>query len=649
MRTQRWLQLLLLVAPLSARAAAADEFVTFADVALVCAEVKDPAKDCPPVPDKFSLKDHADLMKNFCTLQKAPADPAAWDKDPNWRRSNLPTAQLVKQVALWKGKCVSKGQSGAGTPGIGLNQSTLLWGATDFLVERARAELQTWLYKRFAASLCDKTGDQQLVPSKMFASSCKVLQTGGADLTLYLGGLGVLRDSLRQDLKRLPYLILAEATSTDAYDKQPEIRDAVLAATYLVSIVENVLQGTPADQAFGGLPQGLADQIDGDPILKAEHDSGGPVNDFFEQSSCTDLPAAAAVYRVAALIRGGLSATAPVEPAEFNALAMAVAVNTKSDELWPAKCSAANDPDITIDPSNLITVARLLHKGSLGALRTALDDLKNAKSTEEKLRALGAVANAVFTIGKQALALAPTNAKLEEVGLVLDQGAVIARALALGDYTTVLYGALGLVGAELLAIKDRLPKNAVRLISFAAAAAQAQDVKGVAEAFDRFAAPPGSAMIKRRSSDLYIGLNAYVGVTGGIEFAKQASDSFRDLNGNWMLGATVPIGLEFGGATGDGWSFSFLVQLIDLGTLAQWRLTTKDDALKERPEVGLRQVISPGGYLVLGLPDMPLSVGVGASLAPALRSLKTQDPAADTQRDAIRVNAFLAVDIPLFP
>jgi hypothetical protein len=55
-------------------------------------------------------------------------------------------------------------------------------------------------------------------------------------------------------------------------------------------------------------------------------------------------------------------------------------------------------------------------------------------------------------------------------------------------------------------------------------------------------------------------------------------------------------------------------------------------------------VFSPGGYLVLGFPKLPVALGIGFNLAPSLRKLSV-DP--QETRNAKRFALFASIDMPL--
>jgi hypothetical protein len=97
--------------------------------------------------------------------------------------------------------------------------------------------------------------------------------------------------------------------------------------------------------------------------------------------------------------------------------------------------------------------------------------------------------------------------------------------------------------------------------------------------------------------------------------------------------------------------FGVFLQAVDLGALASWRFSdeAKDDVESE-PELGFAQVFAPGVFPVLHVAGSPLTIGLGWSLTPGLRSGSDEEGEESPPRfDASRFGLFLAFDVPLFP
>lgn len=179
--------------------------------------------------------------------------------------------------------------------------------------------------------------------------------------------------------------------------------------------------------------------------------------------------------------------------------------------------------------------------------------------------------------------------------------------------------------------------------SFMAAVAEAKNSDEVAYAIDRIALPPGSAAMKK-SSAFSLMINAYGGISGGVEFLGQGIGEKR--NAKTILAPWAPLGFDFsfGNKKGNA-STGLFLPFIDVGALAAFRLG--DNQAADVPQLKWSNIIAPGAYLVFGFSRAaPLSLSVGGQLGPNLRKVSTQGITLDDQR-GYRIGATLAVDIPI--
>jgi hypothetical protein len=181
----------------------------------------------------------------------------------------------------------------------------------------------------------------------------------------------------------------------------------------------------------------------------------------------------------------------------------------------------------------------------------------------------------------------------------------------------------------------KVPDKVLRFTSFATALAQADSANEMAQVFQDYAGGVGGYSGKRRAKGTYVTLNAYLGAAQSSERAGGGRGTAR--------GVHAPVGLEFGGA-GGGWSYGLMMQLIDIGVLASYRIDAAEDGLNSEPEVGFAQVLSPGLVVVLGFPKFPLSVGGGVSYAPELRSYVD---GVTPNLGVTRWSILVAVDVPV--
>lgn len=192
-------------------------------------------------------------------------------------------------------------------------------------------------------------------------------------------------------------------------------------------------------------------------------------------------------------------------------------------------------------------------------------------------------------------------------------------------------------------------------------------------ALESAALPVGSYRIKRQNYG-NIAVQSYAGLFGGYEMLRnnQVAD---DRKGAGTVGFTAPIGISFSRGlrktfsgtvdpkfrqnlsyvddNGDtvvlrGSSISLFVSVIDLGAVVSFRIQNDSTPL---PELTWKNFLAPGGFIVYGFRNSPLSLGIGGQYGPQLRSISATDSTGATAQitsSAWRVNAFLAVDIPLF-
>lgn len=183
--------------------------------------------------------------------------------------------------------------------------------------------------------------------------------------------------------------------------------------------------------------------------------------------------------------------------------------------------------------------------------------------------------------------------------------------------------------------------------NFMVAVVNAKSSQEIVQALEVAALPVGSYRIKR-SSKFSVSFNSYAGLSGAYEVLKSSDehldgkDAFRGI-----FAAPIGLAINFGNVekTGDnGWSCSLFVPVIDLGAVVSFRLGDDQDAL---PELNLNNVIAPGGYLVFGFKNTPISLGLGVQRGPKVRKI-SEGQVVLNESNSLRFGGFLAVDIPIF-
>jgi hypothetical protein len=178
----------------------------------------------------------------------------------------------------------------------------------------------------------------------------------------------------------------------------------------------------------------------------------------------------------------------------------------------------------------------------------------------------------------------------------------------------------------------------------------------VAKAIETAALPVGSSRIKRESP-FNVSVNAYTGLFIGRESIKGVKDD----KGFNSYGVTAPVGISISRGhsimfigTGQegwkkgkmGWSTSLFISLIDIGALTAYRF--ENDETAEVPTIQLKNIVSPGAFISLGIPKTPLSFNIGAQMGPNLRKITTTTPDDDDNKRYWRFSTSFCVDIPLF-
>jgi hypothetical protein len=212
--------------------------------------------------------------------------------------------------------------------------------------------------------------------------------------------------------------------------------------------------------------------------------------------------------------------------------------------------------------------------------------------------------------------------------------------------------------------RQRKLQEVFRYSAFLAAVATSRNPEDIKQAIRAIALPPGSYSIKRRSF-ANISLNAYPGLTGGMEIIRNSTGQKVAPN----IGFTAPIGLAVSwGYRAEidnkkyldnpkyrrkvdrslnmredrfltGHSGSLFFPLVDLGAVVLFRLDDSDSSLPE--DVGFQQVFSPGVIYSHGFPNLPISVLAGMQISPKLRKF------GDAPADSFRFNLGVTVDLPM--
>jgi hypothetical protein len=590
----------------------------------------------------------------YVLCELPPPDDATRADWLNLNRANVPTPAVIQATAdslddaVWVAERgtvqqfepTSGGVVAAGIPSLPTT-SSVLWGITDFLVTRGREQLEVYVVARVGQRVC-----AQNAAGPLLVATCELVRPeGGASATI--PGTAALRDAARHDLNRLP------GTLTDfAIRRQQAWPDSAAADAAAVARL--------AGYFIGGL-------LDGEDPLRAYiaianlQPVATPRFPFSERAT----PAAVNVYTLASLLStleqdsvarqqnwpqgnpglrlGHLYATK----------ALLVNATHGAPHPWPGTAGLAS---VCGAGSGVVCGAILTAALRAPAFLSASDSLRvrttrfaAAEGDSSRVLAAASMLSAAVDLLQVTVDVGGDRPSYRKVMLSLHGVADVTRDLATRQYSAAVRRSFGLVDS--LQLGAHLPAEGARILSFASDIAHADDAEGVEDALDNFVGR--TTFLNKRDPDAgwYVYLNAYVGAAAGREGACKGARTCDEESR--FAGAYAPLGVEVGHAV--DWKYSswlirsvgLFVQAVDLGTLASWRLGNEEN-VSSAPTISARQVFAPGAHLVFGIRRLPLSVGIGGSLAPKLRRITTDNGI--EERNAVRpLSIFAAVDIPLYP
>jgi hypothetical protein len=291
-------------------------------------------------------------------------------------------------------------------------------------------------------------------------------------------------------------------------------------------------------------------------------------------------------------------------------------------------------------------------EASITRLKTAKE--KDARNpTDETARAVRQSTGYVMYNGLVALrvtltTLIPVEASREGSNTVSDTKPLevltgmetVSQSLVSLDYATFA-PSLVLVARDM---GVDLPGEVTRVVFLGGELANVTDASSAKAAIESFAAPPGGYLRKKVGRGNYMTLNAYFGLHANRDYT---TDGELD-NGAWGGGLLLPLGIEIGHGYDNGWNAGVFAQVLDLGVLANYRITGTEE-IDELPEIGVQQVISPGAFVVVGLPKAPVSILGGVAYAPKLRNISDASIAEERAVGSFRFSLGVALDLTLFP
>jgi hypothetical protein len=191
-------------------------------------------------------------------------------------------------------------------------------------------------------------------------------------------------------------------------------------------------------------------------------------------------------------------------------------------------------------------------------------------------------------------------------------------------------------------------KKLMKYGTFMATVANAQSSDEVQSAIEAVSLPAGSYSVKRNSI-WNVSVNGYVGIgyDSGNPFGINYEGAvIRERNNlNWNVSAMVGFAFSSGLCKDHSiGSFSAFLSVIDVGALANFRITNDSTVLDRKITVG--DIFAPGLSFIYGIPKVPLSLSAGLVYKPSIAYNSSSGSFLNVP-GMLRFNVSLLVDIPL--
>jgi hypothetical protein len=190
-------------------------------------------------------------------------------------------------------------------------------------------------------------------------------------------------------------------------------------------------------------------------------------------------------------------------------------------------------------------------------------------------------------------------------------------------------------------------KDLHKYLSFTYRVVTAKSSEDVKTALKDAAMPAGGFRVKAKK-EWTITINSYLGVGGGVERLEETE--FKT-DWGYHVSPWAPIGFEARFKGGKiPWvfeNFGLFLSILDLGAVASFRISERESVPSTASEIGFAQVLSPGFFYIKPLTErVPLSLALGVHFTPNLHEVRENE--IETHANSLRFSLFLAIDIPLF-
>jgi hypothetical protein len=546
-------------------------------------------------------------------------------------------------------------------------------GMSKFLVERAKQELSISFFRRFKDLINkEEYKDAQI----LFPRTMHTLNVIDRDVYIFDNYISSLREGFKEDLslllERMPQVI-SNGYFSPYFNRHPDIRCSALIGLFVAMEISegsqpgNIISDIPTEYLEPLKNQDLKSSIKLLQIVSESLKSPGEEKYWLKKDSIKMLSNPKNNFLIARLYFailyeqvghihfGEQSLTNKIN--EFALTTARLLEATKlinkigekivsvENALYEIKKNKNLDPPLDLYHRVFLAPAEMLEiiadSSSLGAIginyspnanvKQYLSYLNNAGNLALNLnrRNYGSAMVDVFNLYTQYTGQRDHNSKL-----MSDQN----KELTLKD-STLSVKAIKQANTDATKSAAFIKKYG----NFMANVVNASSSSDISAAIRAVALPVGSASMKKENK-FSISLNAFVGPYIGSEKIAGVDDGFK-INA-W--GLTAPIGLSINKNihlnNRAGWSASIFLSIVDIGAPVAFRF--KDNETEQIPSIKLGDIVSPGAFLSIGIPNVPISFNVGYQTGPVLRELSESVADIASSRYS-RISASLLVDIPL--
>jgi hypothetical protein len=503
-------------------------------------------------------------------------------------------------------------------------QDDLLRGLAKFIVSRAKAEGLAFVMQRLKDKLCKSDDVQSLLPNTC-ALAVQSDPTGGAPMAW-----GTLKKAFETDLERLPERAIACVMTEGGI--HADVSDILITGVQAARLIR---RGEDVAAVAAGLAHRFPEQVC-----------------IGRRSARDSVQCALHMFGFAVRLLAPSTDGSGAVKLDANGLSIAARLmyeHAKQSTLLDGMAPKDLVPKLASLDDGLFRLAKRI--GRANAARQALEP------SEARQDSIAWLATALVDLAREVLPLMPSRwldeTMKHDIEAAFDTVEILAEAIAAA--AKLDYARAFLHVAEAVRRFDarlHLPADLLKYGSLVVEVAAAQSADDVERALERAAAPIGGALAKRGAGRRMVAVSALVGVQGGGE---AVDDARIDATVGVQGGLFAPVGIDVSWGVSAMHSAGVFVSLIDLGALMSFRSSTEtsgaggmasDATVESTPEVGFKQVLSPGLHFVWGIDRFAL--GAGVSLSPGLRQVTQDGEIVEADASSFRFGVFAAVDVTLF-